>query len=98
MSRTNRYGFTLVELLVVITIITIMISLLLPAVQNARESARRTECMSNLRQIGLATIQWEDRFRRFPGGFEELPGTEVGGNADTTSGYDLWATWAVFAA
>lgn len=94
MSRTNRHGFTLVELLVVITIITILISLLLPAVQTARESARRTECMNHLRQLGLATIQWEDRFRKFPSAFEELSRTEVGNDEDSAS-FDIWATWAV---
>lgn len=67
--RANRRAFTLVELLVVIAIIGILIALLLPAVQAAREAARRSQCASNLKQIGLAALNFESARRRFPPGY-----------------------------
>ncbi|MEK6261395.1 MAG: DUF1559 domain-containing protein [Planctomycetota bacterium] len=79
LRKTSR-GFTLIELLVVIAIIAVLIALLLPAVQQARESARRTQCKNNLKQIGLALHNYESTFTRLPpGNFAgNLPGPTAG--------------------
>ena len=67
-TTNSRFGFTLVELLVVIAIIGVLVALLLPAVQAAREAARRTQCLNNNRQLGIALQNYEDSNKRLPPG------------------------------
>ena len=68
LKNNTKHGFTLMELLVVIAIIGILIAILIPAAQAVRESARRTQCMNNLRQLALASINFESANMRFPSG------------------------------
>jgi len=80
MSHRKPNGFTLVELLVVIAIIGILVALLLPAVQSAREAARRTQCMNNLKQLGLAMHNRESAHGAFPPGLKAERSAQCGFN------------------
>ncbi len=84
----KQMGFTLVELLVVIAIIGILVGLLLPAVQAAREAARRMQCSNNLKQHGLGLLNYESTYKRFPIGFRDTAPT----NAMLYDGGWSWAT------
>lgn len=79
--RRHGAGFTLIELLVVIAIIAVLIALLLPAVQQARESARRTQCKNNLKQYGLGLHNYHDTFLTFPIGGTNWTGNRIGWQA-----------------
>jgi prepilin-type N-terminal cleavage/methylation domain-containing protein/prepilin-type processing-associated H-X9-DG protein len=86
----RRRGFTLIELLVVIAIIAVLIALLLPAVQSAREAARRTTCVNNLKQMGIALHNYHDALLVFPPGYIAAS-KFIDGETDTAPGWS-WAS------
>lgn len=93
MKRVKK-GFTLIELLVVIAVIAILISLLLPAVQQAREAARRTQCRNNLKQLVLAVHNYESAHLVMPAS-RLYPDVEIEDNLGNFSAYQSWTTLAL---
>src|SRR4051812_921231 len=80
----RRHAFTLVELLVVIAIIGVLVALLLPAIQAAREAARRSQCLNNLKQLGIGFLNYESTRKQFPMSIKRA-------DAVTKRGLNNWA-------
>jgi len=85
LDRSSARGFTLIELLVVVSVIAALMAFLLPAVQSAREAARRIECVNHLKQIGLALQSYESTYRFFPG--VETPSGTIAGQSYSNHAY-----------
>lgn len=98
-QRRSSSGFTLVELLVVIAIIGILVALLLPAIQAAREAARRSQCQNNLRNLGLGLLNFADSYKEFPIGIRteplDAPASYSGRIRAAADGQRLYDNWAI---
>src|SRR5437763_16082730 len=84
--RIQRNGFTLIELLVAIAVIAVLIALLLPAVQSAREAARRAQCTNNMKQVGLAVANYESAHGAYPASY--------GGSPQVGTNWGTWGSWS----